>query len=72
MLDILVTQHMYGLYGHTNPGVLTNLRQATVNNERLAIVAVKYDMQRFLLHHSSYLQAHITDFVEQVTGHIVD
>lgn len=70
VLDILVTQHMYELYGHTNPGVLTNLRQATVNNERLAIAAVKFNIQKFLLHHSAYLQAHISDFVDQVTKQI--
>ncbi|GMH46000.1 hypothetical protein BSKO_13964 [Bryopsis sp. KO-2023] len=66
VLDMMVTRYMFGLYGYTNPGILTNLRMATVNNERLAIAAVKADLQKFVLHHSSYLQAHIGDFVEQV------
>lgn len=66
VLDIMVTKYMFTLYGYTNPGVLTNLRQATVNNERLAIAAVNHEIQRFILHHSSFLQAHISDFVEQV------
>eukprot|EP00803_Ostreobium_quekettii_P002896 evm.model.scf_898EXC.5 EVM.evm.TU.scf_898EXC.5 scf_898EXC:44547-57562(-) len=66
VLDILVTRYMFHKYGDSNPGQLTHLRQAAVNNERLGLCAVKLGLQRFILHFSSYLQAHISEFVNQV------
>lgn len=66
VLDIMVSKYLLALYGYTQPGVLTDLRQATVNNERLSIAAINHGIQRFILHDSYELQEQINDFVEQV------
>ena len=43
LLDFLVTQHIYFRQENLSPGELTDIRQALVNNNIFAAIAVKYE-----------------------------
>lgn len=70
VLDFLVTRYYFHMYGQTDQGEMTLLRSATVNNEKLALSAVRLELQRYLLHFSPYLQKHIVEYVNQVFTYI--
>lgn len=63
VLDFMVSSHYYKTYSNLDPGQLTLLRAATVNNDRLAITAMKSELYKHILHFSSYMQSHITEFI---------
>ena len=63
VLDFMIAVHYFNEYQDIDPGQLTSLRSASVNNDRLACTAVKTELFTHLLHFSSYLQSHITDYV---------
>ena len=48
LLDFLVTQHLYFRHEKLSPGELTDIRQALVNNNIFAAIAVKYDYNKYL------------------------
>ena len=48
LLDFLVTQHLYFRHENLSPGVLTDIRQALVNNNIFAAIAVKYEYNKYL------------------------
>ena len=48
LLDFLVTQHLYFRHEELSPGVLTDIRQALVNNNIFATIAVKYEYNKYL------------------------
>lgn len=66
MLDFLITRHFYSTYPRLPPGILTDLRSSTVNNENFARAAVKYNIQKYLRHDSESLMNQITKFVTYV------
>lgn len=69
VLDMLVTAHIYERCPHMQPGQLTDLRSALVNNVTLACVCVRHHIQRFLLSQSAQLTDQIESFVEFQNGH---
>ncbi|KAK2973415.1 hypothetical protein RJ640_011649, partial [Escallonia rubra] len=65
VLDYLVTMHMYHTYPGMSPGLLTDLRSASVNNDCYAQYAVKAGLHEHILHASSELCRHIIATVNQ-------
>ena len=59
MLDYLITMHMYKEYPGMSPGLLTDLRSASVNNDCYAQSAVKAGLHKYILHASHDLHKHI-------------
>ena len=48
VLDFLVTQHLYFRHAKLTPGQLTDIRQALVNNNIFAAIAVKNEYHKYL------------------------
>lgn len=63
VLDYLITKHLYDLYPCLSPGLLTDMRSASVNNECYAQVAVKANLHKHILHASHDLHKHISRIV---------
>ncbi|KAK7071929.1 hypothetical protein SK128_008434, partial [Halocaridina rubra] len=63
VLDYLVTCLIYARHCTSTPGQMTDMRSYFVNNETLARVAIKFGLQRHLLHMAPKLQAAIDKFV---------
>lgn len=59
VLDFLVTEHMYNEYPGLSPGLLTDLRSASVNNDCYARSAIKADLYKHILHASQELHRDI-------------
>ncbi|XP_051119547.1 endoribonuclease Dicer homolog 3 isoform X2 [Andrographis paniculata] len=74
VLDILITRYLYDNHGNLDPGELTDLRSASVNNDNFAIVAVRHKFHPHLLFSSSSLQVEISAFIElvsQLSGNVL-
>ncbi|CAG9824066.1 unnamed protein product [Phaedon cochleariae] len=63
ILDFLITCHIYESCGNLNPGQLTDLRSALVNNNTFASLVVRNGLHKFLLMINSTLQGMIDKFV---------
>lgn len=68
VLDILITRHLYQRYEDVDPGELTDLRSASVNNENFAQVAVRRNLQQHLQHSSGLLLSQITEYVAFISA----
>jgi len=66
VLDYLITLHMYKEYPGMSPGLLTDLRSASVNNDCYALSAVKVGLDRHILHASHDLHKHIVATVKKI------
>lgn len=64
MLDYVITTHLYRKYPGMSPGLLTDLRSASVNNECYARSAMKAGLHKHILHASQDLHKHIVTTVE--------
>ncbi|XP_015169591.1 endoribonuclease Dicer homolog 2-like isoform X2 [Solanum tuberosum] len=64
VLDYVVTAHLYFKYPGLTPGLITDLRSASVNNECYAQSAVKAGLHKHILHASQDLQRQILGTVE--------
>ncbi|XP_049381530.1 endoribonuclease Dicer homolog 2-like [Solanum stenotomum] len=64
VLDYVVTAHLYSKYPGLTPGLITDLRSASVNNECYAQSAVKAGLHKHILHASQDLQRQICSTVE--------
>ncbi|KAL9238125.1 hypothetical protein vseg_012595 [Gypsophila vaccaria] len=67
VLDVLITWYLYQNHTDIDPGELTDLRSASVNNEKFAQVAVRQNLFHHLQHSSSVLSKQITDYVNLIT-----
>lgn len=67
VLDLLITRHLFESHTDFDPGELTDLRSASVNNESFAKVAVRHDLHEHLGHCSGLLVEQIKDYVKFVT-----
>ncbi|PKA63342.1 Endoribonuclease Dicer like 3a [Apostasia shenzhenica] len=63
VLDILITWHLFRHHDNIDPGELTDLRSAAVNNDNFARVVVRYKLQEHLQHGSALLLEQITEYV---------
>ena len=70
MLDFLITRHFYKHLEKLkrDPGLLTDLRSAAVNNECFARVAVRHSLHKYLLYNSQDLATSINAFVQDSTS----
>ncbi|XP_073146735.1 endoribonuclease Dicer homolog 3 [Henckelia pumila] len=68
VLDILITRHLYESHKDIDPGELTDLRSASVNNNNFAFAAVRHNLHPHLLHQSECLRDQISSFVKSVSG----
>ncbi|KAK6129787.1 hypothetical protein DH2020_036494 [Rehmannia glutinosa] len=68
VLDILITRHLYESHRNVDPGMLTDLRSASVNNDSFALAAVRCNLHPHLQHGSLYLENQISAFVKFVSG----
>lgn len=65
MLDYMITVHLYNKYPGMSPGMLTDLRSASVNNDCYAQSAVKCDLHKHILHGSHDLHRAIVTTVHE-------
>ena len=74
VLDFLITCYIYENCGNLNPGALTDLRSALVNNITFACLAVRYGLHTALLAYASELNDAIYRFVkfQEERGHEVN
>lgn len=69
VLDLLITWYLYQNHKDIDPGELTDLRAASVNNENFAQAAVRHNLQQHLQHCSGLLQSQITEYVKLLSEH---
>ncbi|XP_022987458.1 endoribonuclease Dicer homolog 2 isoform X1 [Cucurbita maxima] len=60
VLDYVVTVHLFNKYPGMSPGLLTDMRSASVNNDCYARTAVKAQLYKSILHLSHDLHKHIS------------
>ncbi|KAM7525882.1 hypothetical protein LguiA_015784 [Lonicera macranthoides] len=72
VLDYLVTMHLYEKYPGLSPGLLTDLRSASVNNDCYAQSAVKVGLHKHILHASKELHGQIVNTVQNFNGSSVE
>lgn len=68
VLDVLITCHLYENHRDVDPGELTDLRSASVNNDNFALASVRRNLHPHLQHSSLYLEHQISVFVKSVSG----
>ena len=66
LLDFLVTQHLYFRNETLSPGELTDIRQALVNNNIFAAIAVKYGYNKYLRQMSPKWFKSIENFITRL------
>lgn len=66
VLDVLITLHLFENHTDVDPGELTDLRSASVNNENFAQTVVKHNIQQHLHHSSGLLCEQITAYAQSV------
>ncbi|KAK1273867.1 hypothetical protein QJS04_geneDACA021904 [Acorus gramineus] len=62
VLDYLITVHLYNVYPGLSPGLLTDLRSASVNNNCYAHAAAKFGLNKHILHASSEFHRQMSDY----------
>ncbi|KAL5729874.1 hypothetical protein ACHQM5_002766 [Ranunculus cassubicifolius] len=62
VLGLMITQELFFLYPDSPPGVLTKLRAANVDNEKLARAAINHGFHRYLRHKAPDLEDQIREF----------
>ncbi|OIV95124.1 hypothetical protein TanjilG_21514 [Lupinus angustifolius] len=66
VLNMLVTKEQFFLYQDLGPGLLTWLRAANVDSEKLARVAIKHGFHHYLRHNKPLLHKRINIFMEEI------
>ncbi|KAK2391994.1 dicer [Trifolium repens] len=67
VLDLLITWHLYQTHTEIDPGELTDLRSASVNNDNFAQAAVRRNLHPHLLHSSGLLQSQILEYAKVIS-----
>lgn len=77
VLDFLITSYIFERCPHMDPGQLTDLRSALVNNVTLACLCVRYNIHLYILSQNAALTEFIGQFVDfqvkhkhEVTDHV--
>lgn len=66
VLNLLFTKEHYSLYPNLSPGPLTRLRAANVDTDKLARVAIRHGLHRFLRHKKPLLGEQIREFSQGI------
>lgn len=64
VLDYLITVYLYNEYPGMSPGILTDMRSASVNNDCYARSAIKAELYKHILHASHKLHKDIVYTIE--------
>lgn len=74
ILDFLITCHIFEKSEHLDPGQLTDLRSALVNNVTFACFTVRCGFHKFILSCNSQLMDYIENFVEhqEMNGFVIN
>lgn len=74
VLDFLITCYIYESCGHLNPGEITDLRSALVNNNTFASYTVRCGLHKFMLSFSTLLTTLVDKFAEfqEARNHVID
>ncbi|KAJ7978287.1 Endoribonuclease Dicer-like [Quillaja saponaria] len=64
VLDYLITLHLYNKYPGMSPGLLTDMRAASVNNDCYARSSIKAELHKHILHASQELHKHIIQTID--------
>lgn len=62
VLNLLITRQQFNMYPNLPPGMLSPLRSANVDTEKLARVAIKYDLLKYLRHNNRKLSQQVSDY----------
>ncbi|XP_017244054.1 ribonuclease 3-like protein 3 [Daucus carota subsp. sativus] len=62
VLNLLITRQQFNMYPNLPPGMLSPLRSANVDTEKLARVAIKYDLLKYLRHNNRKLSQQAKGF----------
>ncbi|XVF21010.1 hypothetical protein REPUB_Repub12eG0053600 [Reevesia pubescens] len=69
VLNLLFTKEQYFEYPNLPPGELTRLRATNVDSDKLARVAVKHGLHRYLRHKKPLLEEQIRQFSKEIERH---
>ncbi|XP_052177947.1 ribonuclease 3-like protein 3 isoform X2 [Diospyros lotus] len=69
VLNLLITKEQFFLYPDFSPGLLSPLRAANVDTEKLARVAVQHKLHRYLRHRHPVLINQIQEFIAVLPRH---
>ncbi|XP_048434652.1 ribonuclease 3-like protein 3 [Pyrus x bretschneideri] len=69
VLNLIFSREQYLLYPDLAPGPLTRLRAANVDTEKLARVAVKHGLYRYLRHRKPLLEEQIRKFMRAISDY---
>ncbi|KAL3509845.1 hypothetical protein ACH5RR_029246 [Cinchona calisaya] len=69
VLNLLIAKEHYFIYPDLPPGRLTRLRAANVDTEKLARVALKWNLHKFLRHKKPLLDGQIESFTEAISAY---
>lgn len=74
VLDFLITCFIYEHCGYLNPGEITDLRSALVNNNTFASYTIRCGFHKFFLNLNPKLATYIDKFAEfqESRGHVID
>ena len=64
MLDLLVTQYIFGDKREHSPGELTNLRQSLVNNKFFGHLSVKHNFPQYMCYQSSDIFKKLSEYCQ--------
>ncbi|KAL6196284.1 hypothetical protein ACLB2K_031899 [Fragaria x ananassa] len=70
VLSLAISNYFFLAYPRIDQGDLTSLRSANVSTEKLARVAVRHGLFRFLLHSTPVLNDQVREFTEVVSGEV--
>lgn len=72
VLDLLIAWYLFCNHTDIEPGKLTDMRSASVNNDNFAFAAVRNNLHVHLQHGSGLLSKQITEYVRSISEFVVD
>ncbi|XP_050246829.1 ribonuclease 3-like protein 2 isoform X1 [Quercus robur] len=67
VLGLALSNYVFLAYPNLEPGQLSSLRAANISTEKLARVAVRHGLHRFIRHHAAPLHDKIKEFADAVS-----
>lgn len=68
VLDLIITTDIYKHHRDIDPGELTDLRSASISNEKFAEAAAKHHLHQYLQHGSGVLLQKIEEYVKHFSS----
>ncbi|CAG8505437.1 6855_t:CDS:2, partial [Cetraspora pellucida] len=66
VLDFMVVKYLFEKYPDGEPGIMTDLKDAAVNNQVLGAICERINLHKHIIHFSSKLTGGMTEFVNAV------